>query len=1240
MSASAALQGCYTDLPVILAEGITDRCHQPFTYALGYAGVATAHHAWRALGCTLTSAFDSSAECRSYLRLLLPPRSVHGALNGALSADVPHCDVYFSTPPCTDYSVAGAQRGTDGATGSLMLQDIHMVRKLNPKYYVVEQSPEFLTACGGEPWRQFASQLVARGYTVHHQLMNAADYGSIQCRSRLIVVALRSDVHCSLGAFKYPARMPVHRSVADALDSDHLLDRSLLCALPVHPLPHARRHQPGHPLLVGRVGGCDRMGHHVYSTSGSAATVRSSGSLPGGNTSLYNVNGSVRRLSSAETCRLFNFSFHPDSGFGDAAKIRLLGNAVPCELLSALASSLSAHQCGSAGAARQLPPPVPVVPLADVAPFSLAAQAARAAACTAAHAAASARRVCSLLAAEHGMAARRDLAALTGNLQFVAPVLHAGSTYLRSFYDALHGLGLPLAERPGNNYHGSLPLPSGFWVDFRFYEELLQHHTGKRLMRGDWVTLVREWTDASKSGAGVSTLHNCDAGKPLTQLQFLSGVWPRHLQLNSSNWRECRTILYSLQKALQQQDSTGVRALDGAVLYVFTDNAVSASVINRGTSTSTALMRLVRGIRRFESLLGCQVVAVWTPGSEIVRQGTDGLSRAALTEGAMAPTCTDPLSFSPIDVAAPLAERCFVDAVAGLLPRTAVCHRVEDYYQQPHPGRPVVLLPPPSLARVAIDQALRWHAALPYTTAVHVIVPATYGNDWSRLASYFTRVYFARPGQFRRPAGAAGTMVLLTILPHLDPSHNRALHLPAPEQHEALPDYSRYFTHLDPTVRCTPADPHHPLAPLLAQAGTPAPPQLSLALLQRGSVDTVHARGVRRALLSPPRLAPGSPSAAFSCSVAASRLQALAFRHLVYRDARRALQLLRSHVSASDFLKWRSAAFSLLRHVNLSALGEALPSRIYFFRLPYYLWSDAAFGIVPAFEALPQQHLDGNYGSANHPSVLSEFSRLEQLGYVEGPFPFPSAHVHSVAPLGAVPKKDSDKPRLIVDMTASQLNAATSFLKFKYPSFFDVVSQAYPGCFYWKLDWTDAFFTQRIFQPFRKYFAYQHPDSGLLYHYCVLVFGWKLSPYYYSKIVNAYVDMLRLTDHYSGTLVCNSANTPQHHGTMPRLHRVRRNGAVATSMDHYCDDGMAMSPDAADGRAALRQAASLVAHLGAQPKMSKTVPPTQCDDSILGLLLDTRGSSLSIGVPPARLQALRLLMRQFRQQYRPTKHKI
>ena len=150
----------------------------------------------------------------------------------------------------------------------------------------------------------------------------------------------------------------------------------------------------------------------------------------------------------------------------------------------------------------------------------------------------------------------------------------------------------------------------------------------------------------------------------------------------------------------------------------------------------------------------------------------------------------------------------------------------------------------------------------------------------------------------------------------------------------------------------------------------------------------------------------------------------------------------------------------------------------------------------------------------------------------------------------------------------------------------------------------------------------------------MLPFGFKLSPLYYSRLVHAYVDYLRMTPRFNGELVCNNTNSPVHHRALPLLYRRLPSGEVATGIEQYCDDGMLFSPSKESADPALRQASAVVSHVGAIPKTSKTVHPVQSGEHILGLSLDTRNNAIRIGIPPDRLSALRSSMAEFERCYR------
>jgi hypothetical protein len=108
-------------------------------------------------------------------------------------------------------------------------------------------------------------------------------------------------------------------------------------------------------------------------------------------------------------------------------------------------------------------------------------------------------------------------------------------------------------------------------------------------------------------------------------------------------------------------------------------------------------------------------------------------------------------------------------------------------------------------------------------------------------------------------------------------------------------------------------------------------------------------------------------------------------------------------------------------------------------------------------------------------------------------WPFRTSEVWCAAPLGAAPKNDSDKPRIIIEITESELTAFSQFIKFNYLAS-QISWSLRTLLFYWQSDWTDALrFSQSRAEPlFPPFFSHTNPREGGFYQHNVLPFGWKL----------------------------------------------------------------------------------------------------------------------------------------------------
>lgn len=132
-------------------------------------------------------------------------------------------DVVVGGPPCQGFSSLGKQDAQD-ERNFLWREYVHVIRKVEPKYFVVENVAQFRRSPQYELFRSETNPLgEISDYEFECRILNSADYGSPQVRQRAVIIGHHRDLP-SPGfperAFSSnPARdgLPRYRTVADAL---------------------------------------------------------------------------------------------------------------------------------------------------------------------------------------------------------------------------------------------------------------------------------------------------------------------------------------------------------------------------------------------------------------------------------------------------------------------------------------------------------------------------------------------------------------------------------------------------------------------------------------------------------------------------------------------------------------------------------------------------------------------------------------------------------------------------------------------------------------------------------------------------------------------------------------------------------------------------------------------------------------------------------------------------------------
>ena len=287
-------------------------------------------------------------------------------------------------------------------------------------------------------------------------------------------------------------------------------------------------------------------------------------------------------------------------------------------------------------------------------------------------------------------------------------------------------------------------------------------------------------------------------------------------------------------------------------------------------------------------------------------------------------------------------------------------------------------------------------------------------------------------------------------------------------------------------------------------------------------------------------------------------------------------------------------------------------------RLLWWNWGEPVnreilHGYKLPFRKKPLPIRPDNYDTANVQKVWDEFTRMLERGYMEGPFDGDGDEIYMTHPLAAVPKKHSEKLRIIVDCTASLLNECLVAQRFVLPQVQDAAAKCYKGCWMMTADLQDGFYGIEITGEDRKYVGLKHPLTGKYYRYTALAMGMACSPAAFSRLVAWAVKKAESFPEFRRHKVVVNDTDPN----MPRVYAVNKAGRPVATSDWFVDDGLISAPTEQSCRAAYdRLVWVLESRLGWRICQRKSVGPTRKLE-FCGLILDSIGGD--VGGPCTRL---------------------
>ncbi len=143
-------------------------------------------------------------------------------------------NIIIGGPPCQGFSVSGLrQYGVYKAENSLVAEYVRVVQAVEPDYLVMENVQGFTTATLDGKTKALAfllEKLGQLGYYTHHRVLQAADFGIPQVRSRLFVIGSRRRLPS-------PFPTPTHSATQSSNRKRYL---SVMEAIGDLPVIHAR----------------------------------------------------------------------------------------------------------------------------------------------------------------------------------------------------------------------------------------------------------------------------------------------------------------------------------------------------------------------------------------------------------------------------------------------------------------------------------------------------------------------------------------------------------------------------------------------------------------------------------------------------------------------------------------------------------------------------------------------------------------------------------------------------------------------------------------------------------------------------------------------------------------------------------------------------------------------------------------------------------------------------------------
>lgn len=164
------------------------------------------------------SEIDSNA-IKTYSEMFKVPVTKNlGDITSVDTETIGDIDVFFFSPPCQSWSVAGEQGGFEDPRGVLFFDALRIIRAKKPKYALMENVKNLVSKKFTNEFKAMLRALDDAGYVSYWKILNAVDYGIPQNRQRVFIVSVRKDL--DTGTFEFPDPVGCELRLIDLLEDE------------------------------------------------------------------------------------------------------------------------------------------------------------------------------------------------------------------------------------------------------------------------------------------------------------------------------------------------------------------------------------------------------------------------------------------------------------------------------------------------------------------------------------------------------------------------------------------------------------------------------------------------------------------------------------------------------------------------------------------------------------------------------------------------------------------------------------------------------------------------------------------------------------------------------------------------------------------------------------------------------------------------------------------------------------